>query len=57
MINAIGDLFDIMPAVQENQRPKFKSMNYKEVRIYVYRECVYVYIYIYICGAYITYIH
>lgn len=35
MINAMGDLFDIMPAVLPSSRPNFHGMNYKEAQSYL----------------------
>lgn len=35
MINAMGDLFDIIPAVTPSKRPKLESMSYKQVQRYM----------------------
>ena len=37
MINAMGDLFDIIPAVSRSKRPDFHRMNHKEIRDYMNR--------------------
>lgn len=35
MINSMGDLFDIIPAVTTNKRPNFKNMSYKQLQLYM----------------------
>ena len=35
MINAMGDLFDIIPATSAAKRPDFKSMTYKQLQLHM----------------------
>jgi hypothetical protein len=37
MINAMGDLFDIMPAVSSSRRPDFEKMTYHQAKTYLTR--------------------
>lgn len=32
MINAMGDLFDVIPSVTDSARPNFREMSYQQVK-------------------------
>jgi hypothetical protein len=35
MVNAMGDLFDILPATSETKRPNFEKMNHKQLQMHM----------------------